>query len=138
MSGQIDTLEGSVILLVEDDEFIKNAYDHVLKEMNVKLVCASDGAEAFEKVRQEKYALIILDLILPKMDGFVFLEKIKAEDDLKDIPVLVLSNLGSKADIKRAMDLGADDYFVKANHTLKEVAYKIQRYLPGGESENNE
>jgi CheY-like chemotaxis protein len=122
---------GNRILLVEDDEFIKSAYAHLTKELGVVLVSASDGVVALEKAKSGGFNLIILDLILPRMDGFMFLEKIKADPVTKDIPILVLSNLGSKADIKKAMDLGADDYFVKANHTLKEIAFKIKRYLPG-------
>jgi len=81
------------------------------------------------KVMGDSFDLILLDLMLPSKNGFDFLKEIKAGEAWKNIPVLVLSNLGQDADVKRAMDLGADDYMVKANFSMKQVISKIKSYL---------
>lgn len=90
---------------------------------------AYDGEEAIETLKILKPDLILLDLILPKMNGFEVLEKIKRDFDTRSIPVIVLSNLGSDDDIKRAIKLGAEDYYVKVQHPLLEIVEKVSKFL---------
>lgn len=117
------------ILLVEDEKPMSSILGKELKKMDHEVVFAYDGADAAEKAKNEKPDLILLDLILPKMNGFEVLEKIKGDTDTSPIPVIVLSNLGSDEDIKHVMRLGAADYYVKAQHPLLELVEKISEFL---------
>ncbi len=117
------------ILLAEDDKFISLAYRDGFKRAGFEVVWASDGKEAVEKAQKEKPDLIILDLIMPTMNGFEALEKIKADKDIKNIPVIIMSNLGQETDIQKGRELGAVDYLIKSNFSMKEVVSKIEKYL---------
>ena len=86
---------------------------------------AFDGQDALQKIRKNQYDLILLDLIMPKVDGFEVLKKIKTTDSLKSVPVIIFSNLGQKEDIEKAKSLGAEDFLIKANFTLDDVVAKI-------------
>ena len=90
---------------------------------------AVDGETALGIATEEKPNLILLDLLLPGLNGFQVLEKIKAEDSLKNIPVIIFSNLGQREDIEKAKQLGADDFLIKANFTLDDVVAKTKEYL---------
>ncbi|MDO8571766.1 MAG: response regulator [bacterium] len=113
-------------MLIEDDKFLCRAYNDGLDRAGYEVVIAYDGGEAVKKIRDEKPDLIILDLILPIKNGFDILEEIKQDDDLKKIPVVILSNHGQDADIQRGKELGALDYLVKANFSMKEVVDRLQ------------
>lgn len=117
------------ILLVEDERSLSGVLGYELKRSNFDVEFAYDGEEALEKLEKIKPDLILLDLILPKINGFDVLEKIKQDFDTRLIPVIVLSNLGSDDDIKRAIKLGAVDYYVKAQHPLLEIVEKISKFL---------
>ena len=117
------------ILLAEDDKFISIAYRHGLEQAGFEVVLASDGQQAMEKARAEKPDLILLDIIMPVKNGFDVLQDLKADADLKEIPVIILSNLGQSTDIKRGQELGAADYLIKANHSLEDVINKVKQYL---------
>lgn len=117
------------ILLVEDERSLSEVLGYELKRSNFDVEFAYDGEEALEKLEKIKPDLILLDLILPKINGFDVLEKIKRDFDTRSIPVIVLSNLGSDDDIKRAIKLGAVDYYVKAQHPLLEIVEKISKFL---------
>jgi len=93
------------------------------------VITAYDGEEGLKRAKQELPHIILLDLIMPVMDGFDVLEQIKANPDLKHIPVLILSNLGQDSDINKAKELGAVDYLVKANWSLQGVIDKIKSHL---------
>ena len=90
---------------------------------------AVDSIQVFEILSEKKPEVILLDLILPGVDGFEILGRIKKDDGLKDIPVMVISNLGQKEDIDRAMDLGAADFLIKANYTLDEIITRVLNVL---------
>ena len=90
---------------------------------------AIEAKAAFEILERWKPDIILLDLILPGVDGFEILSRIKKDDRLKDIPVIVLSNLGQQEDIDRAMSLGAQDFMVKANFTLEEIIVRVRSIL---------
>ena len=105
-------------LIVEDDSFLLSAYRLKLEGLGYEIKEALDGAEALKILEWWTPELVILDLMLPKMDGFDFLTKMKADDRWKNVPVLVASNLGQREDIDRAMALGAAGYVVKSDLSL--------------------
>ncbi len=117
------------ILLAEDDKFISKAYQDGLGRAGFKVIAAYDGNEALKKAREEKPDIVLLDLIMPEKNGFETLEEIKADNDLKNIPIIILSNLGQDSDIQRGRDLGANDYLIKSNFSIKEVIEKIKESL---------
>lgn len=120
------------ILLVEDEIALSEVLRDEFALHKFEVIVAYDGVEALEQLRAEKPDFVLLDLLLPKMDGFEVLRQMKADDDLSGIPVIVLSNLGQDEDIKNAMKLGAVDYFVKTQHPIKEIIQKVQHFLVQG------
>lgn len=119
------------ILLVEDDSFLSEMYYLKLKNVGYMVEVAYDGEIALEKVKRTKPDLVLLDLRLPKLSGFEVLKQIKNDKNLNYIPVIVLSNLGEKEDIQKALELGATDYLIKAHFTPTEVLDKIVEILEG-------
>lgn len=117
------------ILLAEDDEFIVCAYKEYLRQNGFEVIVASDGAETIDKIKAEKPDLVLLDLIMPVKNGFEVLEEIRKEKEADAIPIIVLSNLGQKSDIKQCRDLGANDYLVKTDTNLKKIVGKVKFYL---------
>jgi len=117
------------ILVAEDDKFLLNIYKTKLTKEGFEVVTAEDGEEVIEKLNDTKYDLLILDLMMPKKDGFQVLEYIKSKKILKDTPIIIASNLGQKEDIDRALALGAQDYIIKSQTPLSELMTKINTYL---------
>ncbi len=117
------------ILIVEDDEFLRSLTAKRLEKEGYVVTVAVDGESALVTAAQEKPNLIFLDLLLPGLDGFEVLGKLKANAELKSVPVVVFSNLGQKEDIERAKQLGADEFLIKANFTLDDVMSKINEIL---------
>ena len=116
------------VLIIEDERTIIKALD---MEMNNRynLVEALDGETGLNLARNEKPDLIILDLILPKMHGFEVLKNLKSDNETKNVPVIILTCLGQDSDKKKGMALGADDYLIKTDYRLEEVAEKIDHAL---------
>lgn len=117
------------ILIVEDDRTLVKMYQIKLTLENFEVEVAYDGEEGLEKLKSVFPDLVLLDLAMPKMDGFEFLEKMMVDSSLKKIPVVVLSNLGQESDVEKAKKLGARDYLIKVNLTPKQVVEKIKPYL---------
>lgn len=117
------------VLIVEDDPFYSKIYTTKLHKENLEAKVVGNGDEALRAVRQELPKLILLDLIMPGKDGFQTLEELKQDKDLKDVPVVVLSNLSQEEDIKRVMDLGAKEYIIKSNIPIGDLITKIKGYL---------
>lgn len=117
------------ILIVEDDKFLRDLISRKLKGSGYDIVEAIDGEEGVTKAGEEMPDLILLDLILPGMDGFEVLEKIKEDPKTSQIPVIILSNLGQREDIERGLRLGAEDFLVKAHFTPAEIIEKIKKVL---------
>lgn len=117
------------ILIVEDDKFLRELLARKLQEEKLDIVQAIDGEEGIKKAEEELPDLLLLDLILPGINGFEVLKKLKENPKTSNIPVIVLSNLGQKEDVERALSLGAKDYLIKANFTLDEIFDKIKKYL---------
>jgi len=117
------------ILLAEDEQFLSRTYKNKLEVEGFEVVTALDGEEAIAKIRAEKPDLILLDLMMPVKSGFEVLAEIKGDDAVKNIPVIVASNLGQQSDIDEAKRLGAVDFLVKSNISLKDMAAKVKEYL---------
>ncbi|MFH1255253.1 MAG: response regulator [bacterium] len=119
------------ILLVEDDSFLRDICEKKLKKEGFNVETAVDGREAVEKAGEFKPELILLDIILPVMDGFEVLKRIRSHNDesVKKTPVIMLTNLGQEEDSKKALALGANDYLVKAYFTTEDIIQKIKKRL---------
>jgi two-component system phosphate regulon response regulator PhoB/two-component system alkaline phosphatase synthesis response regulator PhoP len=118
------------ILIVEDDKFLRDLLSRKLQEEKFEIVTAIDGEEGIKKTNEEKPDMVLLDLILPSINGFEVLKKVKENPKTSAIPVIILSNLGQREDVERALNGGAKDYLIKANFTLDEILEKIKKYLP--------
>ena len=117
------------VLIVEDDSFLQGLEVGKLKKGNYEVITASTGEEGMEKIMELGIDLILLDLILPKFDGFEILKKVRDTDHLKKVPVIVFSNLSEEKDIEKAKGLGATDFMVKSNFTLDELVDHINKIL---------
>ncbi len=117
------------ILIIEDDKFLRELISQKLMKEGYDVCEAIDGEEGIKQVQKENPDLILLDLILPGIDGFEVLSQIKKDPVLAKIPVIILSNLGQKEDIEKGINLGADDYLIKAHFTPNEIIEKIKDVL---------
>ena len=117
------------VLLVEDDNFLANIYKTKFEMEGFKVSVASDGEEGLEAVKKKKPDIILLDILLPKMDGFIVLEHLKKDDEVKDIPVILLTNLGQKDDVEKGLEMGAVDYLIKAHFKPSETVDKVKKVL---------
>jgi DNA-binding response OmpR family regulator len=117
-------------LIVEDDVFINKAYAAKFSHEGIAVKMAEDGEKAMQILKKgEKPALILLDLMLPNKSGFEVLEEIKQDPKLKNIPVLILTNLAQDLDVDRGIALGAKEYLVKADLKIEELVGKVKKYL---------
>jgi CheY-like chemotaxis protein len=117
------------ILLIEDDPFLIDIYTTKFKEMGFIIDVASDGSQAIRKMTEKKPDLLLLDIVLPHVDGWEILEKIREDKNLKDLKVVILSNLGQKSEVDKAFALGATKYLIKAHYTPSEVVEEIKKIL---------
>jgi len=117
------------ILVVEDDKFLRDLIVQKLLKEGFDVSEAVDGEQGIKKIKEVKPDLILLDLILPGIDGFEVLTEVKKDPVLAEIPVIILSNLGQKDDIERGLKLGAADYLIKAHFTPGEIIEKIKNIL---------
>ena len=119
------------ILLVEDDPFLIDIYSTKLKESGFSVEVASDGESALHKVKEKEPDLVILDIVLPQLDGWEILRQIKSDPKLKNIKIIILSNLGQKEEVERGVELGAVKYLIKAHYTPSQVVEEIKEiYAP--------
>jgi DNA-binding response OmpR family regulator len=119
------------IVMVEDDKFLGGLVAKKLVAAHYDVTLLDKGEKAAETVAEIMPDAIILDLLLPDMSGFDILRQIKKNDKTKNIPVMVLSNLGEQTDIQQAQDLGANSFLIKASVNVDEIAYKISRVIAG-------
>jgi len=117
------------ILIVEDEKILADLLAKKLKEESYDISLAHDGQEAFRKIREEKPDLILLDIIMPKMGGFEVLEEMQKTPEVKNIPVIVISNSGQPVEISRALELGVKDYLIKTQFDPDEVVSKVKRQI---------
>lgn len=117
------------ILIIEDDKFLRELIAKKLIQEGYEISEAIDGEEGIKKIKEEKPDLILLDLILPGIDGFEVLSRAKEDPILSSIPVIILSNLGQREDIEKGLKMGAVDYLIKAHFTPGEIIEKIKNAL---------
>ena len=118
------------ILLVEDDSFISGMYQTKMKNAGYQVEVVADGELAWNRLQQDPLPdMLLLDIILPKKDGFEILEDLRKDDRTKNLPVILLTNLGQKPDVERGIKLGADDYIIKAHFTPSEVMERVEKAL---------
>lgn len=117
------------ILIIEDDPFLSEMYLTKFQESGFKVEIAVNGQEGIEKIIKTRPDLILLDIVLPKTDGFEVLKKVKGDKDLKKIPIVLLTNLGQKNEVEKGLALGADEYIIKAHFTPTAVVAKVKELL---------
>lgn len=117
------------ILIIEDDFFICELYQRQLQKEQYEVVSASDGAEGLIQATQQKPDLILLDIMLPRLNGLDLLRTIKSKPETKDIPVILLTNLGQDSVIKEGFSLGAEGYLIKSAYTPSQIINEIKSFL---------
>ena len=117
------------ILLIEDEEMLASMYETKFQNEGYQIQKALDGETGLKLAQEKRPDLILLDIIMPKLDGFSVLKKIKEDPKLKDVPVILLTNLGQDEDVDKGNKFGAAGYLIKANLTPGEVIEKIKQYL---------
>lgn len=117
------------VLIVEDDTFLSGMYVTKLELEGIDVELASDGQQAINVVQKRRPDVILLDVVMPKMSGFDVLSWLKKTKETKDIPVILLTNLGEKEDVQKGLKLGAVDYLIKAHFLPSEVVEKIKRIV---------
>jgi two-component system, OmpR family, alkaline phosphatase synthesis response regulator PhoP len=118
------------IVLAEDEEFIVRATNSKLELEGFQVIVAHDGEEAIARILSEKPDIVLLDLIMPKKTGFEVLKELLNHPEVQGIPIIVASNLGQASDVEEAKRLGAIDYLVKSDLSMKEMVEKIKEHLP--------
>lgn len=121
--------EARKVLIVEDDSLLLKVLSTGFIAEKFEVATVENGLEVMEAVKKFSPNIILLDLIIPGIDGFAVLKELKEDDDTKNIPVVIISNLGSEADIKATKALGADEYFIKANTELEKIINFIKAKL---------
>jgi DNA-binding response OmpR family regulator len=117
------------ILLVEDDPFLLSMYSVKFELENFTVVTAEDGEKGLSMAKKDDPDIILLDIMLPKMDGFEVLKELKKDDITKNIPIILLTNLSQKKEVSQGLSLGADDYLIKAHFMPSEVVEKIKKII---------
>lgn len=121
--------EKKTILIVEDDSFVMDIYQTKLAQEGFEVITADNGMEALKKLEKEKPDLILLDIIMPYVDGLEVLKKVRIMDRMKNVPIILLTNLSQKEEVDQGIALGANDYLIKSHFTPSEVLEKINKYL---------
>lgn len=122
-------IKNKKVLIVEDDPFITDVYVLKLESEGYDVETAEDGIIGLGKLKKKKYDIILLDILMPNLDGFKVLEQIKMNPVVSKIPVVILTNLSQKKDIQKGLDLGATDYIIKTKFTPTEVVKTINKVL---------
>jgi|TARA_B100001964_G_C13687928_1_gene360434 DNA-binding response OmpR family regulator len=115
------------IILIEDEEMLASMYKTKFEKEGFEIDIALNGEDGLAKAREKTYGVVLIDIIMPKLDGFAVLKELRAMDVYKETPMLMLTNLGQNEDIEKGKKLGASDYLVKANFTPSRVLEKIKR-----------
>ncbi len=117
------------ILLVEDDAFLANIYKTKFEMEGFKVSVSENGEEGLKDAKKKKPDIILLDILLPKMDGYTVLHNLKQDAELKNVPVILLTNLGQKDDVEKGLEMGAADYLIKAHFKPSETVAKVRKVL---------
>lgn len=119
------------ILIIEDDPLMQRMYQKAFSFDKYEVAVAGDGVEGLEKIRSEKPTIILLDVMMPKMNGLEVLDKVKADPELKSIPIIMLTNLAGSADAEKALAKGAVKYIIKSEQEPKQVVAMVKEILAG-------
>jgi DNA-binding response OmpR family regulator len=119
----------SKVLIIEDDQFLRELIGQKLIREGYEVVEAVDGEKGLDSVKKSSPNLVLLDLILPGIDGFEVLTEIKKDPNLSAIPVIILSNLGQRDEVEKGLKMGATDYLIKAHFTPAQIIEKIKNVL---------
>jgi DNA-binding response OmpR family regulator len=119
------------VLIVEDEQSMQRALKNKLEHAGYAVLAANDGEGAMDALKSSKPDLVLLDLIMPKLDGISVLRQMKADDAMRGVPVVILTNLSSGDKVAEAMQLGTFDFLVKANYSLDDVLRKVNDRLGG-------
>ncbi|PIR04187.1 MAG: response regulator [Candidatus Magasanikbacteria bacterium CG11_big_fil_rev_8_21_14_0_20_39_34] len=122
-------VENVHVLIIEDDSFLANIYKTKFEMEGFKVSVSDNGESGLADIKKKKPDIVLLDILLPKMDGFTVLEHAKADKEVADIPVILLTNLGQKDDVDKGLDLGAEDYLIKAHFKPSETVEKVKKVL---------
>ena len=125
----------STIVVAEDDRFLRRAVEVALKKRGHNVVIAADGQEAIEQIRAHKPALVLLDLLMPRMTGLEVLDALRADPVTANTVVLILSNSSKELEIHAAERLGVAGYWIKANLSLQELCDRVEKVLSEGRAE---
>jgi DNA-binding response OmpR family regulator len=133
-------LKNTKILIAEDDVLLQDIWQQKIGKAGFNVITAKNGEETLEKIEAEKPDFLLLDIVMPKVDGFEVLKKVRSHPDkkIREMVVMVLSNLGSEDDIKKAEDLGSNSYIVKAMFSTEDVINKIKEYQKKLKINNNQ
>lgn len=124
-----DKAELAHVLVIEDDVFLANIYKTKFEMEGFKISLADNGETGLAEIKKKKPDIVLLDILMPKMDGFAVLEKMKADEATKNIPVILLTNLGQKDDVDKGLEMGAAGYLIKAHFKPSEVVDKVKDVL---------
>jgi CheY-like chemotaxis protein len=125
-----------IIFIVEDDPFILRVYERKLTNEGFEVLLATNGAEAFERIKSASPDLILLDLVMPLKDGFELIAELKNSKELQSTPIVVLTNLRQKKDIERVKALGVSEYLVKSDNSIQGVVSRIKEVLANAKSQS--
>jgi len=117
------------ILLIEDEEILINLLEKKLGQEGYQVTVARNGLEGLEKMKEIKPDLILLDIVMPKMGGMEVMEEMQKNEELKNIPTLVISNSGQPIELSKLRKLGARDWLIKTEFNPQEVVEKVKRYI---------
>lgn len=117
------------VLIVEDDVFLAGIYQKKFEMEGFRVFLANNGEKGLTETKKRKPSVVLLDILLPKMDGFAVLEALKKDAEVKNIPVILLTNLGQKDDVERGIEQGAEDYLIKIHFKPSEVVDKVRKVL---------
>jgi CheY-like chemotaxis protein len=125
------TIHGKRVLLVEDDRFLRRACEKSLRQQGCTVSTAADGEEALRASRAELPDLVLLDILMPKLNGIEVLRALRADEKTRAIPVIVLTNSSKESDVREIETLGVAGYLVKANLSLQELGHQVKTVLEG-------
>ena len=124
-----ESKKSQTIFVVEDDSFLRSLLVRKLESSGYQTEIAINADKAFDKIKKSSPSVVLLDLVLPSGSGYDILKKIKEDPQLKDTPVIILSNLGQKEEVAKGLELGAEDYMVKAHFTPEEIISRIEKLV---------
>ena len=117
------------ILIIEDEEILLELIQKKLTQEGYQVDVAKDGQEGLNKIKEGKPDLVLLDIVMPKMGGFEVIEKVGQDEELKNIPIIIISNSGQPVELNRAKELGIRDWLIKTDFDPEEVVNKVRKQL---------